>query len=58
MKPIINVEDITEYEGHEHGAFEAKYASVGTKIGAEQLGYNITIINSLYPKPKIMLRQI
>ena len=46
MKPIINVEDITEYEGHEHGAFEAKYASVGTKIGAEQLGYNITIIPS------------
>ena len=44
MKPIINVEDITEFKGHEHGTFKAQYADVGGKIGAHQLGYNITII--------------
>ena len=44
MKPLINVEDITEFKGHEHGTFKAQYADVGGKIGAHQLGYNITII--------------
>ena len=44
MKPLINVEDITEFKGHEHGGFKAQYADVGGKIGANQLGYNITII--------------
>ena len=44
MKPLINVEDITDFEGHDHGSFKAKYAVVGEKIGANQLGYNITII--------------
>ena len=44
MKPLINVEDITEFKGHEHGGFKAQYADVGGKIGAHQLGYNITII--------------
>ena len=44
MKPLINVEDITEFKGHEQGVFKAKYADVGGKIGAQQLGYNITII--------------
>ena len=37
-------EDITDFKGHEHGVFKAKYADVGGKIGARQLGYNITII--------------
>ena len=46
MKPLINVEDITEFKGHEHGVFKAKYADVGGKIGARQLGYNITIVPS------------
>jgi len=44
VKPLINVEDITEFKGHEHGTFKAQYADVGGKIGAHQLGYNITII--------------
>ena len=44
MKPLINVDDITEFKGHEHGTFKAQYADVGGKIGAHQLGYNITII--------------
>jgi uncharacterized cupin superfamily protein len=46
LKPLINVDDITEFKGHEHGIFKAKYADVGGKIGARQLGYNITIIPS------------
>ena len=45
MKPLINVDDITEFKGHEHGGFKAQYADVGGKIGAIQLGYNITIIS-------------
>ena len=44
MNPIINIEDIAEFKGHDHGAFKAQYADVGSKIGANQLGYNITII--------------
>ncbi len=44
MKPIINVDDLTEFKGHNRGGFSAQYADVGGKIGANQLGYNITII--------------
>jgi len=44
MKPIINIEDLTDFKGHNNGSFESKYADVGQKIGAVQLGYNITII--------------
>ena len=44
MKPIINIEDIAEFKSHDNGAFKAQYADVGGKIGANQLGYNITII--------------
>lgn len=44
MKPIINVEDITEFKSHENGSFKAQYADVGSKLGAKELGYNITII--------------
>ena len=46
MKPLINIEDIIEFKDHDHGAFKAKYADVGGKIGATKLGYNITIIPS------------
>ena len=44
MKPLINLEDIIEFEEHEHGSFIGKYADIGEKIGANQLGYNLTIV--------------
>ena len=44
MKPLINLEDIIEFEEHEHGSFKGKYADIGEKIGANQLGYNLTIV--------------
>ena len=44
MKPIINVNDVNDFKEHKHESFEAKYANISQKIGAEKLGYNITIV--------------
>ena len=44
MKPIINVNDVNDFQEHKHKSFEAKYANISQKIGAEKLGYNITIV--------------
>ena len=44
MKPIINVNDVNDFQKHKHKSFEAKYANISQKIGAEKLGYNITIV--------------
>lgn len=44
MKPLKNLDDITEFEEHEHGSFKGKYAVIGEKINAKQLGYNLTIV--------------
>ncbi len=44
MKPVLNLENITKFEEHEHQAFSGKYAVIGEKIGAKQLGYNLTIV--------------
>ena len=46
MKPIINVNDVNDFQEHKHESFEAKYANISQKIGAEKLGYNITIVPS------------
>ena len=44
MKPLINIDDISDFQKHKHESFEAKYANISQKIGAEKLGYNITIV--------------
>ena len=44
MKPIININDVNDFQEHKHESFEAKYANISQKIGAEKLGYNITIV--------------
>ena len=44
MKPLINLENITKFEEHEHGNFKSKFAVIGENIGAKQLGYNLTIV--------------
>ena len=39
MKPIINIESLTDFKGHNNGSFESKYADVGQKIGADSYEY-------------------
>ncbi len=44
MKPLINIDDISEFEEYEKDNFGGKFAIIGEKIGAQQLGYNLTVI--------------
>ena len=44
MKPIINVNDINDFQENKHESFESKYANISQKVGAEKLVYNITIV--------------
>lgn len=45
MKPIINLDDIAEFEDvEENGIYTSKRAFVGSKIGARDLGYNFTVL--------------
>lgn len=41
---ILNIDDI-EYQAWEHGdRFEAKLGAISTRIGAQKLGYNLTVL--------------
>ena len=42
MKPLINIDELV-YESHADGDFVGQYAVIGEKIGAKQLGFNISI---------------
>ena len=45
MKPVINLDEITEYDDvEENGLYTSKRAFVGEKIGAKKLGYNLTVL--------------
>lgn len=45
MNPILNLDDISEYDDVEdNGIYTSKRAFVGTKIGARDLGYNLTVL--------------
>lgn len=41
MKPVLNLAEL-ELEHVDKGAFEARWAGIGEKIGAKLLGYNLT----------------
>lgn len=43
MKPIINLDEL-EFQGRDHGSFGTRHATVGDKIGAKKLGYNVTVV--------------
>jgi uncharacterized cupin superfamily protein len=44
MKPILNIDEL-KYEPWGHGEkFAAKIGRVGLRIGAQKLGYNVTVI--------------
>ena len=42
--PILNIADV-EYQSWGHGErFEARLGFIGTKVGAQKLGYNLTVL--------------
>ena len=47
MRPLINLKDIDDFQENSHESFGAIYANIRQKIGAEKLGYNITIISQM-----------
>ncbi len=44
MKPVINMDELTEFHSHERGKFQSSYALIGEKIGAKKLGYSLTVV--------------
>lgn len=45
MKPIANLDDIDQFDDVEDmGFYTSKRAAVGVRIGARQLGYNLTVL--------------
>jgi uncharacterized cupin superfamily protein len=44
MKPFTNLDEISDFQAHGEGSFQEKYAVVGEKIGAQKLGYSVTIL--------------
>lgn len=43
-KPIINIQDLDYMEFGDGGKFEAKLGRIGNVIGAQRLGYNLTVV--------------
>jgi uncharacterized cupin superfamily protein len=44
MKPILNIDDLTYTDWGRGDKFQAKLGAVGIKVGAQKLGYNVTIV--------------
>jgi uncharacterized cupin superfamily protein len=44
MKPIINLDEVTEFNEINRGKFSAKMAPISSMVGARRLGYNVTIV--------------
>lgn len=45
MKPLLNLDDITEFDDvEENGIYTSERALFSTSIGARQLGYNLTVL--------------
>jgi uncharacterized cupin superfamily protein len=43
MKPVINLDELT-LESHAGGPFQGRYGVISTRIGARDLGYNLTVV--------------
>ncbi|MDA8792153.1 cupin domain-containing protein [Bacteriovoracaceae bacterium] len=43
-KPFLNIDEITEFEQSSNGKYEEKYAPISPLIGAEKLGYSLSIV--------------
>jgi uncharacterized cupin superfamily protein len=44
MKPYLNLDELRDFETFEKGPFGEKCSGVSNKIGAEKLGYSVTIL--------------
>ena len=44
MKPILNIADLAFTPWGRGDKFEAKLGAIGIKIGAQKLGYNLTVV--------------
>lgn len=44
MKPILNIADLAFTPWGRGETFEAKLGAIGIKIGAQKLGYNLTVV--------------
>lgn len=44
MKPFLNLDELDDYEASDDGPFGEKYSVVSDKIGAQKLGYSVTIV--------------
>ena len=44
MKPVINLNDVEFDDIEESGIYTSKRASIGIHIGAQKLGYNLTVL--------------
>jgi uncharacterized cupin superfamily protein len=43
-KPILNIADL-EFRANKHGdRFDARIGAIGGKVGAQKLGYNLTVV--------------
>ncbi len=44
MKPVVNLDELTDYQARAEGPFGESYAGVSDKIGAVKLGYSVTVL--------------
>lgn len=44
MKPFVNLAQLDGYEHSDDGPFEESYATISDKIGAQKLGYSVSIV--------------
>lgn len=44
MTPVINLNELDDFESSEKGDFAEAYAGVSEKVGAQKLGYSVTVL--------------
>ncbi len=44
MKPVMNLDEVVFEDVEENGLYTSKRGFIGQKIGARQLGYNLTVL--------------
>ncbi|WP_420821496.1 cupin domain-containing protein [Pseudomaricurvus alkylphenolicus] len=44
MKPLLNLNDIRDFQHHRKGPFNASFAAISETIGAQKLGYSLTVL--------------
>ena len=44
FKPLMNLDDVAFEDVEENGLYTSRRGFIGEKIGARQLGYNLTVV--------------